>query len=120
MTGKIFELWAERFNAGMRGEGRRVLLMLDHVSSHRQHIQLSHVTIKMLPPNTTTHLQPQDAGVIETFKTKIAALRDAHMVEKVDALLARAAAQRRHNAVDEVEQLHHSDVLEAMRWAEES
>ncbi|KAH9132949.1 hypothetical protein LEN26_002536 [Aphanomyces euteiches] len=75
MTGSVFATWVEQFNERMHGEGRRVLLLLDNASPHRYPGELSNVTIKMLPPNTTAFLQPQDAGVIQAFKSKITALR---------------------------------------------
>ena len=49
--------------------GQRVLLLLDNCLSHNlQGLTLSHVEVYFLPPNTTSKLQPMDAGVIMSFK----------------------------------------------------
>lgn len=64
ITTLLFQRWLEQFNAEMRDEKRRVLLLLDNASSHRMDRALSNVTIFMLPPNTISHLEPQDAGII--------------------------------------------------------
>ena len=32
-------------------------------------LQLTHVEVAFLPPNTTSHLQPLDAGIIASFKS---------------------------------------------------
>ena len=52
----------------MRREDRRILLFLDNASSHPPDLTLSNIKLCYLPPNTTSHLQPLDQGVIRTFK----------------------------------------------------
>lgn len=120
MTSAIFERWVRAFNSDMEREGRKVLLILDNVASHKHDIELSNVKIAMIPPNTTTHLQPQDAGVIRTFKTKISALQNKHVVDNLDALLERAASHGAASIEDELQHLHDTDVLTAMLWAQQA
>ncbi|CAK4686955.1 unnamed protein product, partial [Aphanomyces euteiches] len=60
----------------------------------------------MLPPNTTAFLQPQDAGVIQAFKSKITALRAQHLVDKFDALLETADESNKENFASLVNKLH--------------
>lgn len=120
MTGQIFERWLTEFNDDMQREDRRVLLLLDNVSSHRTTMQLSNVEVMMLPPNTTAHLQPQDAGVIQMFKAKIRELQNERVVDRLDALLARAEESGVGIIESEVDALHNVNVLEAMRWAEDA
>ena len=67
MTGGIFANWLKAFNLKM--SGRKVLLLLDNATSH-VNLELSNVHIHFLPPNTTSHLQPMDAGIIRNFKLK--------------------------------------------------
>ena len=45
-------------------------MFVDNVATHssRDHT-LIQVTVKFLPPNTTSKLQPLDAGIIKTFKS---------------------------------------------------
>jgi hypothetical protein len=59
----------------MRGEGRKVLLIMDNFSGHELGVQLvggltalSNVRIAWLPPNTTSYWQPMDQGIIASFK----------------------------------------------------
>jgi transcriptional regulator with XRE-family HTH domain len=47
------------------------ILLLDNFSGHQKALEgvtLRNLTIEFLPPNTTSHLQPLDGGVIESFK----------------------------------------------------
>ena len=67
MTGGIFANCLKAFNLKMIG--RKVLLLLDNATSH-VNLELSNVQIHFLPPNTTSHLQPMDAGIIRKFKLK--------------------------------------------------
>ena len=72
MTQLIFASWARKFNnyIRLRNPDRRVLLLVDNCSGHLGEIDgLTNVSIKFLPPNTTSHLQPCDAGIIKTMKT---------------------------------------------------
>ena len=43
------------------------MLFMDNVSSHvgSDALGLSNVTVKFLPPSTTSHLQPRDGGIIQ-------------------------------------------------------
>jgi hypothetical protein len=75
MTGLIMEEYLRWLNNKMRGEGRKVLLLLDNFSGHELGVQLvggkqglANVRIEWLPPNTTSHWQPLDQGIIASFK----------------------------------------------------
>ena len=77
---QIFEKWARATNARMASQGRHILLLTDNAASHgipsipteKVHglnaLRLSNVLIVFLPPNTTSHVQPLDAGIIAAFK----------------------------------------------------
>jgi len=53
-----------------RHGGEEVLLLMDNAPSHKleEGVVLQCTKIAFLPPNTTTHLQPMDAGIIANFK----------------------------------------------------
>jgi hypothetical protein len=75
MTGLIMEEYLRWLDNKMRGEGRKVLLLLDNFSGHELGVQLvggkealANVRIEWLPPNTTSHWQPLDQGIIASFK----------------------------------------------------
>jgi hypothetical protein len=120
MNTELFTNWIERFNERMKSEGRHVLLLLDNVSSHRVTVPLSNVSVHMLPPNTTSFLQPQDAGIIQSFKSKLEQLRTRYIVDQFDELLDRVAEVGNEYVEMQVESMYHVDVLQAMQWAQEA
>ena len=73
MTGIICKEWLRWFDNLMAG--RKVLLLLDNFSGHELGVEkvggldgLCNVKIHWLPPNTTSHWQPLDQGIIALFK----------------------------------------------------
>ena len=69
MTGYLFGEWLHHFDRHIKQKKNRpVLLLLDNVASHFPDVQLECVKLCHLPPNTTSHLQPLDAGIIRAFK----------------------------------------------------
>jgi hypothetical protein len=48
---------------------RKVLLLIDNAPTHVS-IELSNARVHFLPPNTTSQIQPMDAGIIHNFKLK--------------------------------------------------
>nr|CCA23906.1 hypothetical protein TRIADDRAFT_5525 [Albugo laibachii Nc14] len=117
---ELFTNWIERFNEKMKSEGRHVLLLLENVSSHRVTEPLSNVTVKMLPSNATSFLQPQDAGIIQPFKSKLERLKTLYIVGKFEELLGKAAEVGNENVETQVESLYTVDVLQAIQWAQEA
>ncbi|XP_070211698.1 tigger transposable element-derived protein 6-like [Littorina saxatilis] len=67
MTSVIFKQWANKLNNKVRIQGRKILVFIDNCSAHPP-MQLSNVSFVMLPPNTTSRLQPLDAGIIQNVK----------------------------------------------------
>lgn len=67
MTTEIFTAFLKRLNNFMRIQGRKILLFVDNCSSHPK-IHLSNIQIAFFPPNTTSRLQPMDAGIIQNVK----------------------------------------------------
>ena len=78
MTSELFMDWfhtcfvssVKRYLAG-KNLSFKVLLLLDNTPSHPMHLKGTHpnVEVMLLPPNTTSLIQPLDQGVISTFKT---------------------------------------------------
>lgn len=71
MLTTVFQDWLEEFNSVVvqKYKDQRVLLLLDNCPSHKiDGLALSHVDVLFLPPNTTSKLQPMDAGIIMSFK----------------------------------------------------
>ncbi|XP_067650982.1 tigger transposable element-derived protein 6-like [Haliotis asinina] len=69
MTSDMFRDWLRSFDRQMRSRGRHVILLCDNAASHNcANVKLTNVKVHFLPPNTTSHIQPMDAGIIRTFK----------------------------------------------------
>ncbi|KAK7094233.1 hypothetical protein V1264_007882 [Littorina saxatilis] len=83
MTAVLFKEWLEKLNTKMKSKGRNILLMVDNCSAHC-HVQLSNIKLKFLPPNTTSKLQPCDAGVISIFKSHYRKRLLRHILSAMD------------------------------------
>ena len=99
MTGDLFEDIVKKWNAKFSREGRHILLILDNCPAHPRHLSFSNITMKFLPPNTTSKLQPCDQGIIQSMKVHYR----YHLVQK--QLLA----------IEDGEEMKIS-VLDAMQW----
>lgn len=71
MDSETWKQWLSKFDADMMRAGRKVLLIVDNVSSHKALAvtNLHAIELAFLPPTTTSHIQPLDQGIIKTFKT---------------------------------------------------
>ena len=86
MTSEIFQSWLVVINARFRADNRKVLFLVDNCSAHHTgDLSLSNVNVHFLPPNTTAHLQPLDAGIIRAFKAHYRAQLLAHVIGQFDA-----------------------------------
>jgi hypothetical protein len=70
MTQIIFEEWLTDFNRMMKKENRKILLLVDNANSHRGTKVMSNATVKFLPPNLTSEVQPLGQGVIRFVKAR--------------------------------------------------
>src|SRR4051812_3591130 len=72
MQVSIWNEYIKKFNTRMRRQNRNILLLVDNAPTHALYetTHLTNITIKYLPPNTTTHLQPCDQGIINSFKVR--------------------------------------------------
>ena len=68
MTSVLFNEWLSLVNEYFSSVGKQILLFVDNCSSHKVDKQYSHLNIRFLPKNTTSVLQPLDAGIIRSFK----------------------------------------------------
>ena len=103
MTGLFFREWLEEFDKKMRSTNRHVLLLLDNAPSHATgDLVLTHTNVLMLPPNTTSKIQPMDAGIIAAFKRRYRRFQLRDAIDKDE-----------HGIRD----IYKVDQLRAMRWA---
>ena len=83
MTTSIFTTWLNRLNNRMSFEQHRIIMFVDYCTAHPD-IQLSHVKLVFLPPNTTSKLQPCDAGIIQTVKMHYRKRLLRHVLHQMD------------------------------------
>jgi uncharacterized protein CbrC (UPF0167 family) len=83
MTGPFFESFLRRFSIHVK---RKVLLIIDNAPSHIWDAsKFPNIEILPLPPNTTSKLQPMDAGIIASFKRHYHRKQLAYALDAVDA-----------------------------------
>src|SRR6266542_610525 len=70
----------------MRRQNRNILLLVDNALTHALYetTYLTNITIKYLPLNTTSHLQPCDQGIINSFKSQYQKLYLRNQVKAFD------------------------------------
>ena len=67
MTSELFTDWLNKVNNMMILQKCKMLMFVDSCSTHST-IELTIMKLKFFPPNTTSHLQPCDAGITQTLK----------------------------------------------------
>lgn len=64
-----FQEFLSLLNREMIRKNKKILLLVDNCPSHIvPEPEPSNVQVHFLPPNTTSHIQPMDAGIIHNFK----------------------------------------------------
>jgi hypothetical protein len=100
-----------KLNVQMRNQNRHILLLIDNASTHNitNIDQLSNVTIHHLPPNTTSHLQPLDAGIINSFKAQYRKILVKNHVDAYDDTI-----NNNKNSIDPI------NILDAINFCNEA
>ena len=100
-------------DAKMKSQNRNAILFIDNALCHPPDLKdkFSNINVCFLPKNTTSRLQPLDAGIIQNFKVNHRKLLLKFVISRVnDKKTARKTASE---IVKEV------DVLKAIRWVKE-
>ena len=102
----IMENVLDKLNSKMKVEKRNVLLFLDNAPVHPEGLQCKYSNIKVvfIPKNTTSRLQPLDAGIIKNFKLKYRKKLLRHVISRITNNLS---------ASDIAKEV---DVLQAITW----
>ncbi|GFN91634.1 tigger transposable element-derived protein 6 [Plakobranchus ocellatus] len=105
MTSSIFETWIRKLDRKYLLQGRSIVMVLDNCPAHPKIKDLKAIRLEFLPPNTTSHTQPCDQGIINAFKHRYRAIVVRRYLQHIDGNSASA---------------FHISVLAAlyhMRWA---
>ncbi|DBA02719.1 TPA: hypothetical protein N0F65_010544 [Lagenidium giganteum] len=76
----LFEEWLGKLNERMVEQQRHILLLLDNASVHKTGRTFSNVRLHLLPPNTNSKIQPNDAGIIANLKHHYETARLDHAI----------------------------------------
>lgn len=70
MSSNLFGSWLQEWDDILHKKGRKILLLMDNFAGHKITFILKNIRIVFLPSNTTSILQPLDAGIIKSFKSR--------------------------------------------------
>jgi hypothetical protein len=85
MVNGILQDFLKAFNQRMKREQRHVLMLMDNAPSHIIPDNMTNVRVEFLPPTTTSHLQPMDAGIINAYKAHYRRYLIQYYVDAIDA-----------------------------------
>lgn len=69
MTTEIWNSILQKLDLQMIKEKRKIVILADNAACHKITSQFKMIEVKFLPPNTTSIIQPLDAGIIHSFKS---------------------------------------------------
>lgn len=102
MSTVIFQDWTVRLDSEMERRDKKILLLLDNAPTHKLHdLTLSSIEVLYLPPNTTSIIQPMDAGIIAAFKRRYRRFQLRDALDKLEA---------------GKQDIYRVDQLSAMKW----
>ena len=82
MTSNIFETVLTSWNKSLSKKGRKIMLWVDNFSGHSQK-EYSNIKTCLFSPNFTSHVQPLDSGIINSFKTRYKSKMSELTVDKL-------------------------------------
>lgn len=75
---------------------------MDNAPSHPPDVEFSNVTVRFFPPNTTSHLQPLDQGVIRCFKAHYRRYVLEHLLRFIDEVQSTDDIVKRLTVLDAI------------------
>ena len=107
MTGAIFRDWIESVNKKMKTKKHKIVLLIDNCGAHPD-LQMSNVKTVFLPPNTTSKLQPCDAGIIQNVKQIYRKRMMRSLLMKMDECTVASELAKKINVLDAILWLHYA------------
>ena len=101
MTSGLFESWLDKVNNKLKAESRSILLFVDNCTAHPDVLQ-SNVKLVFLPPNTTSKLQPCDAGIIQNVKLRYRKQLLRHIINRMDDSSCASELAKSVNVLDAI------------------
>lgn len=89
MTSEIFKQWLVKLDKKFQNQNRKVAMIVDNCPAHPNVKGLKAIKLVFLPPNTTSHTQPMDQGIIKNLKShyrKLVILKQIQSAEKKEEL----------------------------------
>lgn len=110
MTSGLWENFLRELDLEMGRQKRKILLLADNCSAHTRVEGLRNITLRFLPPNTTSVLQPCDQGIIRSLKAFFRTAIRREILQIIQDLVEDDETGMRlaHNVVKKI------DVLQAM------
>ena len=87
MNEQVFCKWLLDLNSSFWSKGKKIVLLVDNCPGHKidniEH-RLDYVRVVFLPPNTTSVIQPCDAGIIQAFKSSYQRMMLRKLIQLAD------------------------------------
>ena len=84
MTAEFFEEWVRQLDRKFSAANRKIALIIDSLKAHPHIEQRNSIELTFLPPNTTSHTQPMDQGIICDLKAKYRSLAVRKLIAAVE------------------------------------
>lgn len=101
MTQALMSDWLHSFDKRLGRQRRKVLLFLDNATSHPD-LKLKNVKLIFFPPNTTSHCQPLDQGIIQNFKIRYRRLILTRILAELEEISSADELAQKINVLDSV------------------
>ncbi|XP_069365886.1 tigger transposable element-derived protein 4-like [Maniola hyperantus] len=84
MTLEIFEKWLRNWDAELKVNEKKILLLVDNCPAHRHVTNLHCIKLVFLPPTVSSVLQPMGQNVIRCLKTHYRMLQMLKIIQNLD------------------------------------
>lgn len=85
MTIILYREWLRKWDAQLRRQRRFILLLQDNFSAHSVPDDLTNICVENFGPNLTSHVQPNDAGIIRCFKAHYRSKFVSRAIDRYDS-----------------------------------